>query len=69
MNMSTMLHNACQVNGSTWFYRTKKALTCQHRDSAGIQCEVIGAHTNHKVGSHTISHYQWGNGFSCSSFV
>lgn len=67
--MATTLHRACQEPGSTWFYRTIEALTCPYRESGGVRCEVIGKHDVHKIGSHTISHHQWGNGFPCSSIL
>lgn len=42
-------------------------LTCPHRESGGVQCEVIGSHDRHRVGEHTIQHYHWGNGWSCTN--
>jgi hypothetical protein len=60
-----LMPKACQEPGSVWWHGTISALTCPHRDSAGIQCEVLGVHEYHKVGEHTIRHRKIGNGVEC----
>ena len=55
------LRQICQVN----FVRVNE-LTCEHRSPGAMdRCEVIGDHEDHRVGTHTIYHYLWGNGYPC----
>lgn len=60
---------ACQEPGSPWFQATHLLLECEHRESGGVRCEVLGNHEIHEVSNHTVSHRQWGNGFSCEGII
>lgn len=60
---------ACQEPGTTWSLHTSQLLECEHRESGGVKCEVLGNHEVHQVGNHTISHRQWGNGFPCFGVI
>lgn len=54
------LRPICQVHN----FRTNE-LTCKAHEMGGSQCEVIGEHSRHQVGEHTIRHRLAGNGHPC----
>lgn len=56
------LADVCQV-----WYRNVSALACPYRESGGYQCEVVGPHTQHHWGWHTIEHARRGNGYHCAA--
>ena len=42
-------------------------LICPSRESGGVQCEVVGVHSEHWISDHTIRHSLAGNGWHCSA--
>jgi len=42
-------------------------LQCDHQESGGQYCEVLGPHTKHGYSEHTINHERYGNGYACSA--
>ncbi len=45
------------------------ALPCSSREGAGggYQCEMVGPHTQHRIGDHTVQHALAGSLYSCEA--